>query len=173
MAHRLRSFAVAIAALIAASPALAVPQPTKPVAANFFTGRWYEIARSPNPRQRDCQAPTYDFGAPDSGKPTFTLTCHKGAPGGKAEAVNVRINLPASGPNNRFRVTALAGLIGVNYLVLDRADDQSWWIFATDDGKNVWLLARKPTVPEAAKSDAVGRIKGFGYNTGALEYPKH
>ena len=173
MALGFRSVAVVAAVLIAAGPALAVPQPTKPVASSFFTGRWYEIARSPNANQRDCQAPTYDFGAPDGGKPTFALTCHKGAPRGKAETLAVHINLPATGPNNRFRVTALAGLVGVNYLVLDRADDQSWWIFATADGKNVWLLARKPSLPQAEQSDAVGRIKAFGYNAGALEYPKH
>ena len=37
------------------------PQPAKPVATNLYSGRWYEIARTPNKMQADCQGSTTDF----------------------------------------------------------------------------------------------------------------
>jgi apolipoprotein D and lipocalin family protein len=169
----MKTAAFTCAIVLCAGSALAIPPaPTKPVARTFFTGRWYEIARMPNDRQRDCEAPTYEFQPRTNGALAFVLTCHKGSPEGKPASLNVTIRLPADEARNRFRVTALGGLVGVNYWVLDRADDMSWWILATPDNANVWLLARDPAISAPEKARALGRIRAMGYDPARLEMPK-
>ena len=49
------------ALLTLSAPAIAMPQPAKPVAPNLYSGRWYEIARTTNKMQAGCVASTTDF----------------------------------------------------------------------------------------------------------------
>jgi len=153
---------IAFAAVLA-TPALAkAPEPAKPVQPSFFTGRWYEIVRTPNLNQADCEAPTYEFGAPKSTRVNFVLTCRKGSPAGKPVAKTVTLHIPQDDQRNRFKVSA--GPISVGYVVLDRADDSSWWILGTDGGRYVWLLARRPSMSESEKATIKAKLKGFGYS---------
>ncbi|NBU26703.1 MAG: hypothetical protein EBS42_00360, partial [Caulobacteraceae bacterium] len=39
----------------------AAPQPAHPISIEFYSGTWYEIARTPNGTQKDCHAPTSQF----------------------------------------------------------------------------------------------------------------
>lgn len=165
------------AALLLAAPALArdaAPQPVKAVALSFFTGRWYEIARTDNANQRGCEAPTYEF-RPQRTESTrgFVLTCRKGSPTGKAETLAVTIRMPTDQMRNKFLVTAMAGVLRQEYWVLDRADDLSWAIMATPGGNYVWLLARSPNLDQAQKTQLMNRIKALGYDTGKIVQPRH
>jgi apolipoprotein D and lipocalin family protein len=165
------------AALLLTAPALArdsAPQPTKPVAMSFFSGRWYEIARTENVNQRGCEAPTYDF-RPQKTDATraFVLTCRKGSPTGKVETLAVTIRMPADQMRNKFLVTAMGGVMRQEYWVLDRADDLSWSIMATPGGNYVWLLARSPNLDEGLKTQLMNRIRTLGYDMGKIVQPKH
>lgn len=159
---------IAVAAVLA-TPALAkAPEPAKAVPTSFFAGRWYEIVRTPNFNQADCEAPTYEFRAPKAAKIDFVLTCRKGTPTGKAVARTVTLHLPQDEAKNKFKVTS--GPFSVGYVVIDRADDNSWWILGTDGGRYVWLLARTPSMGASEKGAIKAKLKGFGYQK--LEEPK-
>jgi len=162
-----------LAALIAATAPAAASAEAGPLPASFFSGRWYEIARSPNPSQADCQAPTYDFESRPGAAPLFTLTCRKGSPSGRAERLRVKVQLPGGGSASRFRVTALGGLVGADYRVLDRDEAMTWAILSLADGKEVWLLARRPSFGGAERQTAVGRIAALGFNAKTLVFPRH
>src|ERR1700742_1185217 len=85
------SAACALAALLTLpAPAIAMPQPAKPVAPNLYTGRWYEIARTPNHLEGDCLASTTDFSRWVGGVFSAVQTCHSGAPTGPARSVTVQ-----------------------------------------------------------------------------------
>lgn len=161
---------------LAFAPAVALaksaPQPAKSLPKSFFTGRWYEIARTSNVRQKDCEAPTYEFKAKTGDSAPFVLTCRKGSPVGKAETLNVSIKLPTDAAGNKFRVSALGGVLSTEYWVLDRAEDMSWAIMATAGGGYVWLLARQPGMDAAAKAHALARVKALGYDMSKIEQPK-
>ncbi|RYG09851.1 MAG: lipocalin, partial [Caulobacteraceae bacterium] len=118
--------------------------------------------------QGDCQAPTYDFGDKKADTISFVLTCHKGAPDGKAVAKTVTLHLPQDDQRNKFKVSA--GVISVNYVVIDRAPDQSWAILGTDGGHYVWLLARNPNMSAAEKAQIKAKLNAMGY--AKLEEPK-
>ena len=161
-------------ATLATSAMAAAPQPSKPVSSSFFTGRWYEIARTDNSRQRGCEAPTYEF-APrkDGGQIGFVLNCRKGSPTGKLEATNGSVRLPTDGARNKFRISVYGGAIKQEYWVLDRADDLSWAIMATPGGNYVWLLARKPKLDTGLKTQLMTRIKAMGYDAAKIVQPRH
>lgn len=172
MRHALTGLAAAILA-----PAIALatpPEPRKPVEASFFTGRWYEIARTDNDRQRDCQAPTYVFEPLESEtRARFTLTCRKGSPMGEAESLRVTVRIPEDGQRNKFRVTALAGLMGLNYWVLDIADNEDWAILATEGGTDAWLLARRPSMNTNLKTRLISQMGQMGYPRSRIVLPEH
>ena len=167
--------AAVLALAILASPALAsAPQPTKALSGSFFTGRWYEIARTENARQRGCEAPFYEFQSQkDGGQVGFVMSCRKGSPSGKVEATNGSVRLPTDNLRNKFRISVFGGAIKQEYWILDRADDLSWAIMATPGGNYVWLLARKPKLDNGLKTQLMTRIKGLGYDAAKIIQPRH
>src|SRR5207248_866658 len=99
---------------VIALPATAVagaPAPAKPVSREVFAGRWYEIARTPNRMQRDCQSPTTDFRARDDTDFTVVETCHRGPSGTVSKTVTARARILTPDDNTRFRLSYLGGLI--------------------------------------------------------------
>ncbi len=169
--------ALKVLVLLAMAPTLAfaltsAPQPRKPVAPTFFTGEWYEIARTDNWRQKDCEAPTYQFEPLKATTATFTLTCRKGSPAGPPEAIRVTIRVPQDQARNKFRVSAMGGLLSTDYWVLDIADDNSWSILATPGGGYVWLLARRPALDSPTRTRLLNDIRGMGYDMNKIVLPR-
>jgi apolipoprotein D and lipocalin family protein len=165
-------FAILAVALTLAARAHAAPAPAKPVGPEFFTGRWFEIARSPNPNQKDCQAPTYEFTPQAAGGPRFTLTCRKGSPSGPADRLAVRVRLPKGEDLARFRVTALGGIVGADYTVLDHDEAYGWALLTMGEGQYVWLLARQPALDGPTRAALAYRIAALGYDTRGLIFPR-
>ncbi|CAN5355354.1 lipocalin family protein [soil metagenome] len=168
----MRIFPIVIAATLLATQALAAAQPpSKPVAASFYTGKWYEIARTPNSGQRDCQAPTTEFTSKGAGA-GFSVhqICRKGSASGASKVFNTTGQILAGAQNAKFKMSFLGGLKKQEYWVLDRANDQSWAIMATPGGNFVWLLSRKAVMSPDAFTQALARVKALGY--AKLEYPQ-
>jgi apolipoprotein D and lipocalin family protein len=166
---------IGLALACAAAPAAALaaaPQPTKPVAATVFQGRWYEIARTPNLAQKDCQGSSSDFSGWTDGVFKVVQTCHAGAPQGPAKVFNAKARiLPASG-NAKMKMMFFGGLISQEYWILDHADDNGWAIMATPGGNYVWVLSRRPVLDPATKAAALQRVHALGYDLARLTFPQ-
>ena len=172
-----------VAVLVTGTAALAAaPQPTKPVAASFYSGRWYEIARIPNAGQRDCQAPQSRFtplgGEGDvafiatTGEFTVEQVCRKGSATGPARTFATKGRILPGSRNARFEMSFLGGARKQEYWVLDSAADGSWAIMGTPGGNYVWLLARKAVLPTTLRDQIVARARALGYRQ-KLEFPAH
>lgn len=148
----------------------AAKPPARPIAASFYTGKWYEIARTPNAGQRDCEAPTTEFTGKGADGFAVHQICRKGSASGAAKAFDTTGKIIANSQNTRFTMSFLGGLKKQEYWVLDCADDHSWAIMATPGGNFVWLLSRKAVMDPAAKAQALARVKSLGY--AKLEYPQ-
>ena len=160
-----------IAGVLAATQAFAAAQPpAKPVPAAFYTGKWYEIARTPNSGQRDCEAATTTFTSKGADSFSVVQICRKGGASGAAKTFNTTGKILADSQNAKFSMSFLGGLRKQEYWVLDRADDQSWGIMATPGGNYVWLLSRDPVMNAATKAEALARVKALGYDK--LEFPQ-
>ena len=163
-------------ALIAAVAAAGVShagahQPVRPVSVDLYSGRWYEIARTPNTRQKDCQGATSDFAEFAGGVFNVVETCHRGSPSGPARSIRARATIVPASQNTRFRMAFIGGLIHQEYWILDHADDDSWAVMATPGGNYVWLLSRRPSLPPNVRAAALARVGALGYATSRLIFP--
>jgi apolipoprotein D and lipocalin family protein len=152
--------------LILAGPAVArsaAPAPTKAVAESLYSGRWYEIARTPNSMQRACLGSTSDFEGFSGGVFSVVDTCHEGSPTGPVKVLKAHAKMIAGSENTRFRMAFFGGLIHQEYWILDHSDDGAWAIMATPGGHYAWLLARRPVLPPAQMSVAMARLRQLGY----------
>jgi apolipoprotein D and lipocalin family protein len=176
MRMRMRRLACAIALALgslAAAPALAGQvQPTKPVPANLYSGRWYEIARTPNKLQAGCVGSTTDFSGWRAGAFSVVQTCHKGALTGPTKVISVRGRILPACDNTKMQLAMLGGLITQQYWVLDHADDNSWLIMTTPNGRYVWLMARQPELSGGAKAVAMARLQSLGFDLARLVFPQ-
>ena len=174
-----RDLAVAAVACVLALGALAsggaaragAHLPVRPVSSDLYSGRWYEIARTPNTLQKDCQGATSDFLGLQDGVFTVVETCHRGTPTGAAKIIKARAKLVPSSANTRFRMSFFGGLIHQEYWILDHASDDSWAVMATPGGNYVWLLSRHPALPPAIEAAALARVAALGYAPSHLIFP--
>ncbi len=164
-------FAAVLLLVPAAASAKTAPQPIKPIAPSFYSGRWYEIARTPNINQRDCEAPTSDFLSGAGGRYQIVQTCHHGSAAG-APKVFKSVAAPVPGTQNAKFTVTFFGLAKQEYWVLDCSGDGAWAIMATPGGNYVWLLSRRPVMSQAEEAQALGRIRSLGYDVSRLELPR-
>ena len=63
----------------------------------------------------------------------------------------------------------------MEYWVLESRADQGWLLLGTPNGRYLWLMAQKPILNAAARTQAVSRIRQLGYDVTALEFrlPAH
>ena len=173
----MRPLAALVLAFAIAAPAAGpvwakAPEPSKPVDAARFSGRWYEFARLPNANQRNCQAPTYDWSRGTGSDLAITLTCRAGSPTGKASVRRARATVIPGSNNAKLRVSFLGGVVKVEYRILDHAPDYSWVLMGTEGGNYLWALSTRPNPPAAIRDAAVARAEALGYQTARFEYPQ-
>jgi apolipoprotein D and lipocalin family protein len=153
----------------------AAPQPLKPIdTARFFTGRWYEIARTPIGLTKDCVAGTTDYTTGPDGGLVDDDACRMDAPDGKVKHFDGPVTILNPGVNNKVRVDyTLYGFIPVHvtYWMLDHGDDYRWFLVATPDFKNVSMFTRDPRPPQSDVDMLTSRAKALGYDTSKWEFP--
>jgi apolipoprotein D and lipocalin family protein len=162
--------ALLVATALFASPASAMPQTVGYLEPTTMMGRWYEIARFPNQIQKGCQAGASDWTRSADGF-SVVQSCHKGAPDGPLSLWRAKARVADPATNAKFRMTFFGGLVSQEYWVLDRRDADGWLILATHDGKYLWLMCQRPTLPAAARAQAVTRIRQLGFDPARLEWP--
>jgi len=157
--------------LAAAAPAFAAPpQVVEKIELTKMMGRWYEVARLPNKTQRGCQAGTSDWTRSGEGF-AVVQSCHRGSPDGPLAEWKARARVADPVSNAKFKMTFFGGLVSQEYWVLDRRDAEGWLILSTHDGKYLWLMCQRPTLPAGVRAQAVTRIKQLGFDPARLEWP--
>ena len=156
----------AFAALVVVAPARAAPK----LEMTTMMGRWYEVARTPNSLQTGCQAGASEWKPASSGY-AVVQSCHKGAPDGPVKQWRAKATVADPGVNSRFRMAFFGGLVTQEYNVLEHRADQGWLILGTTDGKYMWLMSQRPTLPGAFRAAAVAKIRQLGFDPARLEFP--
>lgn len=154
---------LAVVALTVATPAAAeAPEPRRPVDMDRFVGRWHEILRTPNAAQRDCHAASQVWAEVGGGRYRVLQTCRRGGPTGPARNFDTAVRVLNPGENTRFEASFFGGLLRQQYWVVDRADDYSWMIATTADGRYPAVLARRPDLPAAEVERLRRRVADMG-----------
>jgi apolipoprotein D and lipocalin family protein len=167
----LKRFFLLVAALGAFTvvPAAAAPQTPQKIELTSIMGRWYEVARVPNQLQRGCTGGASEWTRTKDGF-SVVQSCHKGAPDGPLAEWRAKARV-ADPSNTRFRMSFFGGLISQDYQVLDHRPAEGWLLLSTRDGKYLWLMSQKPTLPAPVKAEAVARIRQLGFDPGRMEFP--
>jgi apolipoprotein D and lipocalin family protein len=160
------------AAVLAAGPAFAAPPspPTQRIELSKMMGRWYEVARLPNGIQKGCQAGASDWIRVGDGF-SVTQTCHKGSPEGPLAEWKAKARVADPATNAKFKMSFFGGLVSQEYWVLAHRPDQGWLVLSTRDGKYLWLMSQKPTLPATVRTEAIARIRQLGFDPARLEFP--
>ena len=154
--------------LATAAPAFArAPEPARPVPASLYSGRWYEVARTPNGREHSCLQVSSDFSGMTGQAFLLTQTCLRRS--GAAWANRARATIVPGTNNAKFKLGFLSGLIQQEYWILDVSPQGDWAILATPGGHYVWLLARRPELSAPTRVAALSRVAALGYPTAGLE----
>jgi apolipoprotein D and lipocalin family protein len=163
------SAACATAAL--AAPATA-PEPAKPVeAASFFSGRWYEIGRTPMSLTDGCVAGYTDY-LRKGDAITQRDACRDKTPDGKEKVIGGPLKILNPGQNTKVHVSyRLFGVVPIarEYWMLDHGE--GWFIQATPAMDMINLYTRDAHPSAALVADLTARTKALGYDTSKLEFP--
>lgn len=171
MSKRLTLAALAAAVMFAPfAGAQAAPEPTRRIEISQMMGRWYEVARVPNALQRGCQAGASDWAASATGF-AVVQSCHKGSPTGPLSIWKAKATVADPKTNAKLKMTFFGGVVSQDYVIVDHRPDQGWLVLATANGKYLWLMSQKPTLPAAIRAQAVARIRQLGFDVGRLEFP--
>ncbi len=167
-----RSILAAVAAcLILAPAASAAPvEPVGRIELAKMMGRWYEVARVPNVLQKGCQAGASEW-APATGGFAVVQSCRKDSPDGPLKTWKAKATVADPRTNAKFKMTFFGGVVSQDYVVVEHRAEQGWLVLATANGKYLWLMSQKPTLPAAVKSQALARIRQLGFDVGRLEFP--
>ena len=158
------------ACLLASAPAQAGVEPSRPVELRQMMGRWYEVARVPNKLQNGCVAGESQWSALARGF-TVVQSCHRGGPDGPKALWKAKATVADPSTNAKFRMAFFGGVVTQDYVILDHRPDQGWLVLATANGRYLWLMSQKPSLPEAVKAQALARIRQMGFDVGRLEFP--
>ena len=152
------------------------PEPLKPIdVSRFFTGRWYEIARTPMKITNGCVAGTTDYFNDSHGRLIDKDACREATPAGKEKVFQGPVTILNPGQNNKVsvRYSVFFGIIPATrtYWMLDHGDDYDWFIVSDPEFKNLSFFTRSPRPSSDEVSSLTAKAKGFGYDTSLLEYP--
>jgi apolipoprotein D and lipocalin family protein len=158
-----------------AALAAKAPPPSKPVdAARFYNGVWHEIGRRPMAITNGCVAGATEYQLKSPETLEVRDTCHDKTPNGKIKAIGGPARILDPGENAKIHVSYhVLGPFkaGVDYWVLDHADDYSWFISSDPTFKNLWIYTRDPDISPAFRQSLIERAQGLGYDVSKLEFP--
>jgi apolipoprotein D and lipocalin family protein len=142
-----------------------------------FVGSWFEIARLPDPADKDCVADARaTYARTDDGLRLLSL-CRR--EDGSIRRSTGRAKLADDATQARFKISYSHSALDVlpfvwsDYTIVDVSDDYSTAIVGAADRKHLWFLSRQPTITEAAKQDFMNKARAQGFDTSALVYTRH
>ena len=136
-----------------------------------YMGTWYEIARLPQYFERDM----------DEVKAEYTLNAdgtvkvvNSGVKDGKPKSITGKAKLkhPDAKPQTGELRVSFFWPFYSDYRVIELAPDYSYAVVTGGSRDYLWVLARKPTMAKEQLDGILERAKAFGFDIGALEYPK-
>lgn len=141
-----------------------------------YTGRWYEIARTPNRFQRQCVS---DTTASYTRNPDGTIAVTNRCRTRDGRFDEARAVARVTDPDTRARLeVSFFSLLGWrpvwgNYWILALGPDYDFAVVGEPGRRYGWILARTPTLPDATRAAINQRLRELGYRPESFENSLH
>jgi apolipoprotein D and lipocalin family protein len=139
-----------------------------------YCGLWYEIARYPNPFQKECVSNvTATYTLNDDGTIKVVNRCRK-AGGEISEAEGKARRKGDDEPTSKLEVRFAPAFLSIfpfvwgNYWIIDLAPDYSYAVVGEPSREYLWILSRTPSLPGDLYGAILERIRQQGYDPSAL-----
>lgn len=162
------------AALIYTSSCASIPKgasAVKPFDVNKYLGKWYEIARKDFKYEKNLNNVTADYSLNEDGS---IRVVNRGYDVVKEEwKESVGKAKPVGDPKEGRLKVSFFGPFYSGYNVIDIDPDYQYVLVAGDDLKNLWILSRRPTIPEDIQNRYLQKAQEIGYDTSDLVWGAH
>jgi apolipoprotein D and lipocalin family protein len=147
---------------LAAGCGPAAPEPghtVERVELKRYLGRWYEIARLPNDFQEGCRCTTAEYERHPEGGLRVINSCRR--EGGRDTAEGRARVVPGSG-GARLEVTFFWPFSG-DYWIIALDPDYRWAVVGHPEREYLWILSRRPTLPQSVAQRLRARARELDY----------
>ncbi len=149
--------------LLVSVPLLASgPLPTVPkVDLARYMGDWHEIARLPNPFQKQCLQTTARYTLTGDGRFSVVNGCL--TPKGQWKEATGRARVVEAATGSKLEVTFFWPFYG-DYWILDLDPEYRWALVGTPDRKYLWVISREARMPEGRLDAILAKAQSLGFD---------
>jgi len=135
---------------------------------NNLSGTWYEIARYPNRREKECAADSQELVALDDKARHLQLVDSCIAAKGYSVVHNYTAKIDKQ-TDGKLKIPTFFPLARP-YWVLALAPDNSWLVIGLANHKALWIFSKKPTLDSATLTQIEALTTSAGYSTAKLVF---
>ncbi len=152
---------------LAASAQAAEPPTAGPLSIDsFYSGVWYEQARTPTRLTRGCEYATTTYGRTAQGEIAVTDACRQGGPEGRERAISGVGKIQDPGQNAELAVRYRFGPFrpSITYRVIAHAPDGQWFVSAEPGFEKIYMFSRPTALPVPEIEAQIAAVRAMGYD---------
>jgi apolipoprotein D and lipocalin family protein len=130
---------------------------------NKYMGKWYEIASFPQRFQKGCACTSAEYTLSSKGYVIVENRCNKSSKKGKESYIKGKAFVVENSGNAKLDVQFFWPLRG-KYWIIDLADDYGYAVVGHPNKKYLWILSRKPMMPDSTYQAIVHRVEDKGFD---------
>lgn len=132
-----------------------------------YIGQWYEIARYHHRFQKGCVDSRANYTLRDDGKITVLNECYENSSSGSLRSVTGKAWVVDKQTNAKLKVSFFWPFSG-DYWIIDLGTDYEYAVIGHPKRKYLWILGRRPVMPEDVYAKILQRLEEQDYDTSKL-----
>ena len=133
-----------------------------------FMGDWYVIANIPTFLEKGATNAIESYRLNDKGEVETRFSYYKGSPKGVKKEYFPKGFIINKETNAEWKMQFLWPF-KAPFLIIDLDSDYSFTVIGVPNRKYVWIMARKPAIPEDTYLAILSRLKQKGYDLSSLQ----
>lgn len=139
------------------------PKAAKQVDIDRYMGKWYEIARYPNPSEQRCFGSAIEYTRRPDGKVVVLNYCRRGSFDAPLEANEGIAHVVNDGTNTRLSMESFWPFTG-DYRIVDLDANYQYAVVSNDARTALWIFSRTPEMPEEMYLRLLNRLADQGFD---------
>lgn len=139
------------------------PKAVHQVDIDRYMGKWFEIARYPNPSEQRCYGSAIEYTRRPDGKIVVLNYCRRGSFDAPLEANEGIAHVVNDGTNTRLSMESFWPFTG-DYRIVDLDENYHYAVVSNDARTVLWIFSRSPEMPEEMYRRIVDRLADQGFD---------